>query len=57
MTKEKWILDLAGEDENFIWGCIEKRQQQNIGKKLEKCLIEAKENILLQCRIGETCFA
>ena len=55
-TKERWLTDLEGEAENFFWEGIEKMSTNKYWQNMKKCLIAGKENIPLQCRIGETCF-
>ena len=42
MTKEKWILDLAGEADHFLWEFIEKMTTSKYWQNMETFLIAAK---------------
>ena len=50
------MLDLEGQAETFVWGCIEKIKTKRYWFTLKKILTTAKEKIPSKCIIGETCF-
>ena len=54
MIIEKCVLDLSGEAEHFVWGCIEIIIENTYWKIVKDYLTEAKERIRPKCRIGET---
>ena len=54
--KIKWVLDLAGHAETFVWECIETRVTKKYWLTSEKTLTTGKYKIPLTCSIGETCF-
>lgn len=56
ILKEKWLMDLAQEEDNFVWGSINQMGTIKYWENQIYNIITAKEQIPQICRIGNTCF-
>ena len=56
ILKEKWLMDLTQEEDNFVWGSINQIGTIKYWENQICNIITAKEQIPQICRIGNTCF-